>query len=111
MKGRTALYLILLLLGLLMAFPFLVWLDNRSHDPYVTWFNRECQRLVDEAKLIRRPEGNIASVLGPPSYVWDYDDPNGARKTYNYAPAGIPFSKFQVHRRDGIVASVEQFDD
>jgi hypothetical protein len=111
MKLRTTIYVILLLLGLPIAFPFLVWLDNRAHGPYVTWFNEECQRLVDQAKLIGQPENDIVSVLGPPSYVWDYDDPGGARKTYNYAPAGIPFSKFQVHCRDGLVVSVEQFDD
>jgi hypothetical protein len=111
MKPRTALWLIALLLGVLIALPVLVWFDNRSHGPYVTWYNRKCQRLVDQAKLIGRPERDIVSVLGPPSYVWDYDDPTGASKTFNYAPAGIPFSKFQVHCRAGVVISVEQFDD
>jgi hypothetical protein len=111
MKVRTTICVILLLIGLVIAFPFLVWFDNRSRGPYVTWFNGECQRLADNAKLIGRPERDIQSVLGAPSYVWDYDDPTGARKTYNNAPAGIPFSKFQVHCRGGIVVSVEQFDD
>jgi hypothetical protein len=108
---RTTFPLLALLLGLLIAFPFVVWLDNRARGPYVTWYNEECQRLVDKAGLIGRPERDIVSVLGPPSYVWDYGDSSGRRKTYNYAPAGIPFSKFQVHCRDGVVESVEQFDD
>jgi hypothetical protein len=111
MTLRRACGVIALVLGSLIAFPILVWIDNRAHGPYVTWYNRECQRLVDKTGLIGRPERDIVTVLGPPSYVWDYDDARGERKTYNYAPAGIPFSKFQVHCRGGVVASVEQFDD
>ena len=111
MKLRGALLWIVLAIGSLVSFPVLVWIDNRVHGPYVTWYNRDCQRLVDQAGLIGRPEHDIVSVLGQPSYVWDYVDTSGLRKTYNFAPAGLPFSKFQVHCRDGLVVSVEQFDD
>ena len=94
---------------LLIAVPFLVWLDNRTRGPYVTWYNQRLQRLADEAHLVGRPESDVVPTLGPPSFVWD--DEGGARRTYNYAPAGVPFSKFQVHCRDHVVASLEQFDD
>ncbi|QEH35595.1 hypothetical protein OJF2_41480 [Aquisphaera giovannonii] len=113
---RRALIIILgLLVALVAAFvglQLLLLADNRLHGPYVTWYNAECQRLADEAHLVGRPEAEIVAVLGPPSFVYDLDsEPGVVRRTYNYAAAGIPFSKFQVHCRDGIVAGLEQFDD
>jgi hypothetical protein len=62
-------------------------------------------------------------VLGNPTFAdggwdrWDTDtgEPTPDAEygtTYNYAPYWFfPFSKFQVHCRDGIVQSIELYDD
>jgi hypothetical protein len=62
-------------------------------------------------------------VLGDRTFVysgWDrWDTKTGERPrnavfstTYNYAPyRHFPFSKFQVHCRDGIVRAIEFYDD
>ena len=80
-------------------------LDAASHGPYSTWFNKRCQRLADKAGLVGRPEADVTKIMGPPTYTY-------LNTTYNYAPIWwLPTAKFQVHCEDGVVISVEQFDD
>jgi hypothetical protein len=89
------------------VFPFF---DAACHGPYATWFNRECQRRADAAGLVGRPEKDVAGVLGPPTFFYPGDD--DTQRTYNYAPWPVfPTAKFQVHCHNGVVTSVEQFDD
>jgi hypothetical protein len=80
-------------------------MDAAGHGPYSTWFNRRCQRLTDEAKLVGRPEADVVKVLGPPAYTY-------LDRTYNYVPVRwFPTARFQVHCENGVVIGVEQFDD
>lgn len=84
--------------------------DAVSHGPYASWYNRRCQRLSDNARLVGGPESKIVEVLGPPSSYYGRAD--ATRRTYNYAPFRlIPAAKFQVHCENGIVVAIEQFDD
>lgn len=84
--------------------------DAVSHGPYATWYNRKCQRLADDARLVGRPEEDIIGILGPPTFF--YGAKGSREQTYNYAPFSMfPAGKFQVHCQDGIVVSVEQLDD
>ncbi len=90
---------------------FLVF-DALSHGPFTVAYNRDCQRLADEARLIGKPESEVIKVLGEPTSVWEYDHPDGWTKTFNYAPVSFVSSgKFQVHCRDGVVKILEQLDD
>jgi hypothetical protein len=92
--------------------PVLKAIDAATHGPYATWFNGACQRRADEAGLVGRPEMDVVSVMGPPTFTYEYEDVDGWTRTYNYAPCGLlPTAKFQVHCQKGIVVSVEQFDD
>ncbi len=77
---------------------------------YAGHFNASCRRLVDENKLIGRPEADVIAVLGPPTYRYLVNPADGSQ-TMNYCPLGIPTAKFQVHFTHGVVTNVEQFDD
>lgn len=102
--------MILAAFGWMVLLATLAVLDARHHGPYATWFNRRCQQLADESRLVGRPEGDIVSILGRPTFHYAGDDDSS--RTYNYAPwPFVPTAKFQVHCRDGIVESVEQLDD
>jgi hypothetical protein len=101
--------ILVMVLGVLMGVVFPIF-DAACHGPYATWFNRDCQRRVDEAGLIGRPERDIISILGCPTFHYAGDD--DSQTTYNYAPWPLfPTAKFQVHCHNGIVTGVEQFDD
>jgi hypothetical protein len=93
--------------------PVLTAFDAATHGPYATWFNHDCQRRADEAGLVGGPEKVVVSVLGPPSYTYEYEGLGGRQtRTYNYSPSRLfPTAKFQVHCQGGIVMGVEQFDD
>ena len=98
-------------------------LDALNHGPYATAFNRRCELLVVQARIVGRPEAEVAKVLGAPSEVWRYWSPEnsetgqpapGARRvtTYNYAPSPyVPAGLFQVHCYDGVVDHTELLDD
>ena len=91
--------------------PVVKAIDAATHGPYATWFNAACQR-ADEAGLVGRPEADVVSVMGPPTFTYEYESGGGWTRTYNYAPSGLlPTAKFQIHCQKGIVISVEQFDD
>jgi hypothetical protein len=93
-------------------FPVLKAIDAATHGPYAIWFNGACQRRADEAGLVGRPEKDVISVMGPPTFTYEYESVGVWTRTYNYAPSGLlPTAKFQVHCQKGIVRSVEQFDD
>jgi hypothetical protein len=106
--------------GLLFVLP---WLDLVAHGPYVIWYNNYYLNTATRASLIGKPEGEVRRVLGAPTFTYEgwnrwsteTGEPTADAeygRTYNYAPyAWLPFAKFQVHCRDGIVQSVEQFDD
>ncbi len=98
-------------LGIWMATRVGLVIDAFAHGPYCTWYNNQCLRLSVRAGLVGRPESDIASVLGPPSSVWEYDQPGGRTRTYNYAPSAVALGMFQVHCRGGVVVGLEQFDD
>jgi hypothetical protein len=98
-------------LGAVVVLQVAIFADALGHGPYTTWYNNKCLRLAQNAQLVGRPETEISAVLGPPSYVWDYGDVSGRRKTYNYDPLGLATGIFQVHCRDGVVKGLEQFDD
>ncbi|KAJ3058649.1 hypothetical protein HK102_010380 [Quaeritorhiza haematococci] len=79
---------VLPVLGVGLVFVLLA-MDAASHGPYSTWYNRKCQRLADDAKLIGRPEAEVVEVLGPPTFTY-------LDRTYNYAPVRwFPTAKFQ----------------
>lgn len=102
--------MILSAFGSMVLLATLAVLDASHHGPYATWFNRRCQQLADESRLVGSPESDVVSILGRPTFHYAGDD--DARRTYNYAPwPFVPTAKFQVHCRDGIVESVEQLDD
>jgi len=64
--------------------------------------------------LVGNPESKVIQALGNPSSVWKYENIPGEKltTTYNYYPfSWYPFSKFQVHCREGVVQNTEQFDD
>ena len=109
------LMIVLAVLGVLMGilFPVLGAFDAITHGPYAIWFNRDCQRRADEAGLIGRPEKDVVTVLEPPTFTYEYDDAPGTKtRTYNYATCSyVLTSKFQVHCQEGVVVSLEQFDD
>ena len=91
--------------------PALLVVDALGHGPYSRWYNFRCQRLASQASLIGKPEGEIKQVLGEPDSIWDYEQPGGRTRTYNYAPSLAASGKFQVHCRGGLVVSLEQLDD
>ena len=97
--------------GIWVATRVVLVIDAVAHGPYCTWYNNECSRLSVQAGLVGRPESAIESVLGPPSSVWEYDQPDGRTRTYNYAPSLAASGKFQVHCLGGVVARLEPFDD
>ncbi len=106
-KTRTLLILTVISAVFMGVFPVF---DAVCHGPYATWFNRDCQRRANEVGLIGRPEKDVVSVLGTPTFHYAGDDDSD--RTYNYAPWPLfPTAKFQVHCHGGIVTGVEQFDD
>ena len=109
-RTRPPWALIPLILGSMALVGTLPVLDAVHHGPYATWFNRRCQQLADDSGLVGGPESHVIPILGRPTFHYAGDD--DSRRTYNYAPWPLlPTAKFQVHCRDGIVDSVEQFDD
>lgn len=81
-------------------------LEAATLGPYTTWFN---QRMKSRAgPLIGQPEANVERVLGAANYVRVDEE----SRTFNYHPyPWFPFSKFQVHCYQGVVTSLEMFDD
>ena len=107
MLSRRRLWYILLVTPVLGAILIFVVpaMDALGHGPYSSWYNRRCQRIADEARLVGKPEADVVKVLGPPTFTY-------LQRTYNYAPIPwFPTAKFQVHCQDGVVIGTEQFDD
>jgi hypothetical protein len=50
------------------------------HGPYALWFNHDCQRRADEAGLIGRPERDVISVLGQPTFIYEFNNSAGTRR-------------------------------
>ena len=98
-------------LGIWMTIQVVLVIDASVHGPYCTWYNNDCLRLSMRASLVGRPESDVKSVLGKSSSVWEYDQPSGRTRTYNYAPSAADVGMFQVHCRGGKVVLLEQFDD
>ena len=91
--------------------PAYLIFDALGHGPYTVSYNRECQRLADQAQLVGRPEADVVKVLGHPTEIWDHESDGKPVRTYNYFPAPISAGIFQVHCSGGVVKSLEQLDD
>jgi len=108
--------------SLVFVWAFVI-VDVANQGPYVRRYNERLEKVAIDAGLVGDSEDRVEAVLGPPTYVYggwgSYDaetgEPTpGARytTTYNYAPyPSFPMAKFQVHCRDGIVQSIELYDD
>lgn len=98
--------------------------ETASLGPYTRWFNQQMNGRATAAGLVGQPEAKVEVVLGrpsndytyPASYILNGDggrSPVGAAvHTFDYYPYPLlSFSKFQVHCHDGVVTSLELFDD
>src|SRR5947209_2272714 len=91
-KNRLTLRKLILAVALIALLLGVVWpayraFDAFHHGPFTRAYNRECQRLADDAHLIGKPESEVLVVLGPPTSIWDYDQPGGRTRTFNYQPS------------------------
>lgn len=109
-----------LLVALLLAIGGVVEAGRRG--PYTKWYNQHLRQLALDARLQGSHETRVADVLGLPSNImefWDVRDSSGNPaqgahliRTYEYYPYPyLPFSKFQVHCTEGIVRTLEMYDD
>ena len=110
---RMMIFVAILAVLMSILVPVLAGFDAAIHGPFATWFNNDCQRRADEARLIGRSEKDVVMVLGPPTFTYELEDLAGIKtRTYNYAPCSyFPTGKFQVHCQLGVVCALEQFDD
>jgi hypothetical protein len=108
----------------LLPVSFIVTIPKvNPNNPYVRQYNERLESISIESRLVGAPEKRVGIVLGNPTFIdsgWDrWDSETGEPTpeaefvtTYNYAPYWfLPFSKFQVHCRDGIVKGIELYDD
>lgn len=96
--------------------------EPAEHGPYTSWLNHRLKARAEQAQLVGAPADRVAAVLGSPDNVMEFWEVIGANgkpapgakfvTTYEYYPyPWLPFSKFQVHTTDGVVRSLEMFDD
>jgi hypothetical protein len=85
-------------------------------------YNEELEQRALSAGLVGSPVGQVPLILGPPTNVrtfWTTLDSNMQPTndsryvtTYEYYPNPLlPLSKFQVHTENGVVQSLEKYDD
>jgi hypothetical protein len=99
-------FLVMALVGVVLA-VVLPPIDAFFHGPLARRFNQRYQQIADQARLVGRPEADVVTYLGAPTYI----DASDRDVTYNYAPISwLPTGKFQVHCSKGIVVAVEQLD-
>jgi len=101
----------------------IVIVDVSVQGPYVRAYNERLEKTAIDPGLVGDNEARVEAVLGPATGVysgwnrWDMETgiPTPDAKywtTYNYAPyPSFPSAKFQVHCIDGIVQSIELYDD
>jgi hypothetical protein len=107
-KRSFGLAALLYFTGLALVVAFVFW-DVGAHGPYVRSYNERLQAMAIEADLVGSSEERVQDVLGAATAIWS-DSSYGT--TYNYAPyPGFPYAKFQVHCEDGVVQSIELYDD
>lgn len=110
MKKKWIVISIAFALAALLAGPIYIFYDVRFHGPQVVKFNEQCQEIVKNQNLIGQLPSAVETALGKPTSVYTYDEANSF--TYNYAPhPSFPFAKFQAHFKDGILNSIELYDD
>lgn len=96
--------------------------ESAELGPYTSWFNNRLLAKAEQAQLVGSPADRVVKVLGPPDNVmrfWEVLDADGRPAahakfvtTYEHYPyPWLPFSKFQVHTTEGVVRSLERFDD
>ena len=103
------------------AFGLMIW-ECASLGPYTSWFNNRLLSRAESAHLVGASQDLVEKALGKPDNVmqfWEVLGPDkssapGAKfvTTFEYFPYPfLPFSKFQVHCVDGLVRTLERFDD
>lgn len=95
----------------IVVFP-LIWIvtfvDVLWRGPVTKNHNAQLARMANANQLVGKTSQFAVSLLGEPTSTFDH--PNGV--TLNYAPFKyFPFGTFQVHCEQGIVRSIELYDD
>ncbi|MFT3842135.1 MAG: hypothetical protein QM723_34410 [Myxococcaceae bacterium] len=97
--------------------------ESANLGPYTTWYNHRLRARAEQVGLVGKPEVEVEKLMGWANSDYDLGTykllPNGDTErtsitghTYDYYPyPWIPFSKFQVHCHNGVVSSLEEFDD
>lgn len=96
--------------------------ETARRGPYTRWYNQQLRQRALDARLPGSPETRVGDVLGSPDNImefWEVLDASGHPakgahfvRTYEYYPYPfLPFSKFQVHCTEGIVRTLEMYDD
>lgn len=107
--------------GLLLLVCAAIW-ESARLGPYTSWFNNRMLAKAERAHLVGSSVDRVQDVLGPADNIMrfrDASDVDGRSAgharfvtTYEYYPyPWLPFSKFQVHTTEGVVRSLERFDD
>ena len=98
------------IISLLFLISVLIIIDIEKRGPYTTWYNNLKMQQAEKHAIIGKSEGEVIKCLGNPSFSYMRSGHNN--RTLNYAPFSFfPYGLFQVHLRNGIVHSVEMFDD
>ena len=90
----------------------LIWLatvvDVLFHGPATQHHNQRLSRIAKQNQLIGKPKETAVLLLGEPTST--FDARNG--QTLNYAPFRyFPHGVVQLHCDDGVVTSIELYDD
>lgn len=107
--------------GLLLLVFAASW-ESAHLGPYTSWYNNRLLAKAERAHLVGSSVDRVQEVLGPADNIMRFRDasdvdggPAGQARfvtTYEYYPyPWLPFSKFQVHTTEGVVRSLERFDD